>query len=119
MKITNDTDLSHAQTYRAAVAPMFLPADMEQPMADDNAETQEQEIAVSLFDVKELYDLAYAEKAKGKEGADSFNKILAEAVKLDLAYRRQLAKEASYKDKTKLKNFKVATEGQKTGSRVA
>lgn len=87
-------------------------------MASD-AQTQKkdysttQEPALSVFDVKELYDLAYAEKAKGAEAG--FKTLLAEAVKLDMLYRRQLAKMASYKDLTKIKKFETATKS----SRVA
>lgn len=118
MKITNDTILTQEQNFRGTMTPMFLPANMEQPMAND-VTTQEQDAPPSLFDVKELYDLAYAEKDKGTEGTENFKKILAEAVKLDMAYRRQLAQTAVYKDRTKLKNFKEATQGSATSSKVA
>ena len=126
MKTINDIIVTKEQLFRSAMVPMFLPknikTNMEQPMADDaqkNKRTQEQDATVSLFDVKELYDLAYAEKAKGAEEVDNFKKILAEAVKLDMAYRRQLTKTAVYKDQTKLKNFKSATQGKTTSSKVA
>lgn len=118
MKTTYDTTTIQMQKFMAVTVPVFLPHKMEQPMAND-ATTQGQEISLSLFDVKELYDLAYAEKDKSGEIADSFKKLLAEAVKMDLAYRRQLSKASVYKDHTKLKNFNKATEGKNSGSKVA
>lgn len=115
MKIENTEMLKQSQRFQGISIPVFLPTNMEQPMATE-AKTQVQTVPLSIFDVKELYDLAYAEKAKGEQGKDAFKKILAEAVKLDLAYRRQLAKTATYKDKTKMKKFNTATskEGSKT-----
>lgn len=80
------------------------------------ANTDKMDAEISVFDVKELYDLAYAEKDNGDSGAIAFKKILAEAVKLDLAYRRQLAKKSIYKDTSKLKNFKMATANTKVAS---
>ena len=115
---TNEQNLTPAQTFRAHIVPMFMPANMEQPMAK-KAATQPQQAELSLLDVKELYDLAYAEKDKGAEGEAAFKKILAEAVKLDLAYRRQLTQAATYKEPSKLKNFGTASEAPKTGSKVA
>lgn len=114
----NEQNITPAQTFRAAIVPMFMPVNMEQPMAK-NATTQPQQGQPSLLDVKELYDLAYAEKDKGAQGEEAFKKILAEAVKLDLAYRRQLTKDAMYKEPSKLKTFDDASEGSKTGVKVA
>ncbi len=122
MKTTNDNTETKVQLLRGITVPMFLPTSVEQPMANDVTTPKEnavQQAAVSLFDVKELYDLAYAEKAKGTEGVNAFKKILAEAVKLDLAYRRQLSKNSAYKDHTELKNFNNATEASTTSSKVA
>lgn len=118
MKTINDTTVTKEQLFRSAMVPMFLLPNMEQPMAND-AKTQEQNTDISLFDVKELYDLAYAEKAKGAEGDESFKTILAEAVKLDMAYRRQLSKNSVYKDHKELKNFNKATKSEATNSKVA
>ena len=98
---------NQAQNVSDTIVPMFMPANMEQPVAT-KAKTPVNETELSLFDVKELYDRAYAEKNGGGDEA-AFKKTLAEAVKLDLAYRRQLAKAAPYKDRTKLRNFKTAT----------
>lgn len=110
----NYNNLTH--NMNAVVVPMFMSQTMEQPMAKKNAQTQEQDTELSLFDVKELYDLAYNEKDKGINGEARFKKILAEAVKLDLLYRRQLAKKATYKKKpSKIQSFNTANED----SRVA
>lgn len=122
MTTLTDMTATQGQTHNGMNVPMFMSSKMEQPMANDaqtQNETQKQDAPLSVFDVKELYDLAYAEKAKGLEGEDAFKMILAEAVKLDMAYRRQLSKAAVYKDHTKIKNFKDATLAKATGSKVA
>lgn len=118
MTINNSIEITKAQIFRSTTVPVFMPSNMEQPMANDTT-TQEQQATLSLFDVKELYDLAYEEKAKGEAGEEAFKKILAEAVRLDLAYRRQLNQKSSYKDSTKLNNFKEATIAKAIGSKVA
>ena len=45
---------------------------------------------ISLFDVKELYDAAYAEKAKARVSLKRFKALINKAEQLDLAYRAQL-----------------------------
>ncbi len=49
------------------------------------------EQGISLFDVKELYDAAYEEKAKARVNLKKFKKLMEKATQLDLAYRAQLA----------------------------
>lgn len=51
---------------------------------NDNAQATK---TISFFDVKELYDCAFAEKEKRKAAI-----LMARAEKLDAAYRAQLAK---------------------------
>ena len=46
---------------------------------------------ISLFDVKELYDAAYAEKEKARVNLKRFRALLEKAAKLDAAYREQIA----------------------------
>lgn len=46
---------------------------------------------ISLFDVKEIYDAAYAEKAKAKVNLKKFKKLMEKATELDTAYREQLS----------------------------
>lgn len=46
---------------------------------------------VSLFDVKELYDAAYAEKAQARVSLKRFRALLCKAERLDAVYRAQLA----------------------------
>jgi hypothetical protein len=46
---------------------------------------------ISLFDVKELYDAAYAEKAKARVNLKRFRALLDKATRLDSAYRKQIA----------------------------
>lgn len=85
--------------------PMFI--------VPDNQENQTSEATqeISMFDVKDLYDRAYVAKNQGIRGKAIFKKLLAEAVKLDLAYRRQLSQGAMFKDKSKQINFNKACEG--------
>lgn len=56
---------------------------------EKNKETQIAEL--SVFDVKELYDRAYDRKAATSEMDALFKEYLSQAVKMDLAYRRQLS----------------------------
>lgn len=46
---------------------------------------------ISFFDVKELYEVAYAEKAKARTNLKAFQVLLDQAETLDQAYRIQLA----------------------------
>lgn len=45
---------------------------------------------ISFVDVKELYDAAYAEKAKARVNLKRFKVLLSKATQLDEAYRVQL-----------------------------
>lgn len=81
-------------TFNGTVVPMFAPTQMEQPMANktqNNAPATENKAAeqaeLSVFDVKELYDLAYTYKTDEAK----FKSIMSEAVKMDMQYRRQIA----------------------------
>lgn len=68
---------------------------MEQTMTDNLSIEKEPEI--SLFDVKELYDAAYAIKdVAHPNSAHEFKEALAKAVKLDMAYRRQIADQSGF-----------------------
>ena len=48
---------------------------------------------ISVFDVKGLYDAAYAEKANTRASVRTFRNLLAAAQRLDSASRRQIAAE--------------------------
>ena len=54
---------------------------------------------ISFLDVKELYDAAYAEKAKARVNLKKFQKLIEKAAQMDTAYREQLvtAKTLQYK----------------------
>lgn len=54
---------------------------------------------ISFIDVKELYDEAYAEKAKARVNLKHFKVLLAKASELDMAYRAQLSKAKSFQYK--------------------
>lgn len=59
----------------------------------NTAETLKADVELSIFDVKELYDRAYdmqADKAL-------FRALLAEALKMDMAYRQNLKEKADFK----------------------
>ena len=74
-------------------------------------QTSESTQEISMFDVKDLYDRAYTAKDESVHGKAIFRELLAQAVKLDLAYRRQLAQGAMFKDRSKQINFNKACEG--------
>ena len=63
--------------------------------------TDEQEICI--LDVKELYDAAYDLKALNPEKEEAFRLLMAEAVQLDMAYRRQLTKNNKFSSAPKPK----------------
>jgi hypothetical protein len=52
---------------------------------------QANENDISFFDVKELYDSAYAEKAIARDHIRRFKTLMAQAELLETAYRSQLA----------------------------
>lgn len=45
---------------------------------------------ISFVDVKELYDAAFAEKAKARVNLKRFKTLMAKAEEMDAAYRAQL-----------------------------
>ena len=45
---------------------------------------------ISFMDVKELYDAAFAEKAKARVNIKRFKTLMAKAEQMDVAYRVQL-----------------------------
>ena len=98
--------MNNTQNFNGTITPMFLPTtNMEQPMASSNPTQLTQQAELSVFDVKEIYDMAYS-----FENSDDgkFKALLAEAVKLDMAYRHQLAQRSSFKDPAKQKSFNTA-----------
>lgn len=71
---------------------------------------------ISLLEVKDLYDTAYSAKEQDER---IFKALLAEAVKMDLAYRRQLTKKVAYKDPKQKNTFKQACQGVVSAQHVA
>jgi len=58
----------------------------------ENLQAHNDNIAeISFFDVKELYEAAYAAKEKTEGDLGMFQALLSEAERLDQAYRAQLA----------------------------
>jgi hypothetical protein len=105
MKTIKDYKMNNTQNFNGTVIPIFLPTSMEQPMASSDLTQLNKQAELSIFDVKELYDLAYDFETSDKA---KFKTLLAEAVKLDMAYRYQLTQKSSFKDKTKQKSFNTA-----------
>lgn len=56
----------------------------------NKSENNDNDQEISIFDVKELYDAAYAEKAKAKVNLKKFKVLMEKAEKMDFAYRAQL-----------------------------
>jgi len=97
--------------FRNIAIPMFQP-EMEQSMTEGQDNDKQQDI--SLFDVKELYDRAYALKECAHEtSAHEFKDALSLAVKLDMEYRRQLLAKESF-TQYRAKDFSPAIETHKS-----
>lgn len=90
MKI-NSSELGKTK-FKNVVVPMFIEENIEANMVDKTT-NEEINYEISLFDVKELYDRAYSKDSD----SDAFKTIMSEAVKMDMAYRRQLAENKAYK----------------------
>ena len=73
--------------------PVFKITDVRQDPSKYVHPSQE---VISFFDIKELYDLAYAAKEKGRDDYKA-KEMMAEAIKMDMAYRCQLARHSKYK----------------------
>lgn len=79
-----------------------------------NIEEAEQDITapqtaeLSFFEIKEIYDRAYAALEAGRDDYKA-REIMAEAIKMDMAYRCQLARKSSYKKQSKLNDFKITS----------
>lgn len=58
------------------------------PKNDNNNHDGSKEI--SFFDVKQLYDAAFAEKSKTRMNIRVFSALMAKAMQMDDAYRAQL-----------------------------
>jgi hypothetical protein len=56
---------------------------------------QANENEISFFDVKELYDAAFAEKDKARANIKRYNALMTQAEALDAAYRAQLTAKRS------------------------
>lgn len=52
---------------------------------------------ISFFDVKEVYEAAYAEKEKARVNIKRFKQLMAKATLMDMAYRAQLTNARAYK----------------------
>jgi hypothetical protein len=82
-------DITTSQHFWSVVVPLFG-QNVEKLLEQQTENRQYIVQELSVFDVKELYDHAYAEKDKGPQFYNGFRQLLAKAVKLDMEYRRQL-----------------------------
>lgn len=79
-----------------------------------NTEATEQDITapqtaeLSFFDIKEMYDRAYTAIEAGRDDYKA-KEIMAEAIKMDMAYRCQLARKSTYKKQSRLNDFKITS----------
>jgi len=85
--------------------PVFNIEDMDKQLQDNILPQTE---AISFFDIKELYDRAYAALDKG-DNSYKTKEIMAEAIKMDMAYRCQLARKSSYNKPSRLNDFHIIT----------
>lgn len=115
MKIVENSKFRYCQSFNGVIMPIFKPVHTEKSMAQEaktQGKTDEKHQKLSVFDVKALYDLAHTQQSGGCSD-DEFKAILAEAVKLDMEYRRQLLEQATYKDNKQQRAFqKVAIRNQ-------
>ncbi|NQZ13851.1 MAG: hypothetical protein HRT94_03360 [Alphaproteobacteria bacterium] len=84
--------MTKTNTQADNVIPMFQPIFEEKK---ENIMATQKEI--SVFDVKELYDRAYAAQEYGAKSEENFQALIAKAVQLDMAYRQQLAKKTNFR----------------------
>ncbi|MEM6811686.1 MAG: hypothetical protein AAF549_04380 [Pseudomonadota bacterium] len=82
--------------FRSTVVPMFLNKMGRAMKKSAGQEIEEAQQELSFLDVKAVYDEAYSFKDKGPQSQERFKFLLAEAIKLDMAYRLQLKKKAGY-----------------------
>lgn len=92
MKNITGNKLMNIDTQANNITPMFKPVFSEK---QENIMANKEEI--SVFDVKELYDAAYAAQEYGAEGEEIFQSLIAKAVQMDMAYRQQLAKKTNFR----------------------
>jgi hypothetical protein len=92
MKKITETNMTQADTMASNIIPMFKP-DFEEKQDDIMANKKE----ISIFDVKELYDAAYEAQEYGAKGEESFQRLIAKAVQMDMEYRQQLAKKTNFR----------------------
>lgn len=61
---------------------------------------------LSFFDIKQLYDTAYAALEAGRDDYKA-KEIMSHAIKLDMAYRCQLARRNNYKKQSQMNDFRI------------
>ena len=76
------------------------------PTSENPTDTQAAEI--SFFDVKALYECAYEAVNAGREDYKA-KEMMAQAIKMDMAYRCQLSRKSCYKKPSRLNDFRITS----------
>jgi len=98
------------------IIPMFQPKAIEKMTTQTNTEQKE----ISVFDVKELYDAAYAAKEYNAKNEATFQELMAKAVQMDLEYRRQLSQKSGARHLSQPKQDNASdTQEEETTQNVA
>jgi len=102
---TNKALTAQDSYFSPSVPPVFVPAPEEvtQPQAQSNA------AEISVFDVKELYDRAYDALNAGRDDYKA-KEMMAQAIKMDMAYRCQLARKNTYQTRSQMHDFTITAQ---------
>lgn len=100
---TENANLDSKNTQEQMQVPVFTIRDIDSDHLGTLAPSQDQ---ISFFDIKELYDRAYAAKDEGRNDYKA-KEMMAEAIKMDMAYRCQLARQSKYAKHSQMHDFKI------------
>jgi hypothetical protein len=80
--------------------PVFAPAPKATPKVD--------QATLSFFDIKGLYDRAYEALNAGRTDYKA-KEMMAEAIKMDMMYRCQIARKNTYNKCSRLEDFRITS----------
>jgi hypothetical protein len=92
--------------HRQKQSPIFKMNDTQQEKIGDFSPSQD---PLSFFDIKELYDRAYAAVNEGRDDYKA-KEMMAEAIKMDMTYRCQLERHSKYNKQSKINDFRVMSD---------
>ena len=91
--------------------PVFAIKDISLEREDNSdADVQSDTAQVSFFDIKEMYDIAYNAINEGRSDYKA-KEMMAQAIKMDMAYRCQLARQSKYKKQSQMNDFRIISSG--------